>query len=145
MFKTYIDISRRDYIYYMVHDIITMHNGWDIITTVTRPDYIRIYFSYKWFQYGEVRELKKAVKNYAKRVTYYDRTSIPKYLFAQETRPSSEEFEKAITRLDNAGIQGNPEGEIVEYIIGENIEYIVGKNRDTIRCKISVHKNLRRN
>ena len=80
MFKTYIDISRRNCIYYMVHDIITMRNGWDVITTVTRPDHIRIYFSYKWFQYGKVRAFKKAVKNYAKRVAYYDRTAIPKYL-----------------------------------------------------------------
>ena len=86
MIKTYIDIPRRDHMYYMLHDIITMRNGWDVITTVTRPDNIRIYFSYKWFQYGKVRAFKKAVKNYAKRVTYYDHTYIPKYLFAQETK-----------------------------------------------------------
>lgn len=85
MFKTYIDIPILDYIYYTVHDIITMHNSWDVITTVTRQDHIRIYFSYKWFQYSKVQAFKKAVKNYAKRVTYYDRTSIPRYLFAQET------------------------------------------------------------
>lgn len=65
MFKTYIDIPRLDYIYYMVHDIITMHNSWSVITTVTRQDHIRIYFSYKWFQYGKVQAFKKAVKNYA--------------------------------------------------------------------------------
>lgn len=108
MFKTYIDISRRNYIYYMVHDIITMRNGWDVITTVTRPDHIRIYFTYKWFQYGKVRAFKKAVKNYAKRVTYYDSTSIPKYLFAQETRPSSDKFEKALTEFScTAAVQGD--------------------------------------
>ena len=80
MFKTYIDIPRRNYIYYVFRNIITMRDGWDVITTVTRPDHIRIYFSYKWFQYGKVRAFKKVVKNYAKRVTYYDLTSIPKYL-----------------------------------------------------------------
>lgn len=67
MFKTYIDISRRNYIYYMVHDIITMRNSWDVITTITRPNYIRIYFSYKWFQYGKVRAFKKAVKKLCKK------------------------------------------------------------------------------
>ena len=59
MFKTYIDIPRLDYIYYTVHDIITMHNSWSVITTVTRQDHIRIYFSYKWFQYGKVQAFKK--------------------------------------------------------------------------------------
>ena len=109
MIKTYVDIPRRDHIYYMFHDIITMRDGWDVITTVTRPDHIRIYFSYKWFQYGKVREFKKAVKNYAKRVTYYDRTAIPKYLFTQETRPYSEQCSKSIAGFTDAGIQGYPE------------------------------------
>ena len=108
--KTYIDIPRRDHIYYMFHDIITMRDGWDVITTVTRPDHIRIYFSYKWFQYGKVREFKKAVKNYAKRVTYYDRTNISKCLFPQGTTYSSEQYKKELARFAYAGIQGNPEG-----------------------------------
>ena len=107
MIKTYVDIPRRDHIYYMVHDIITMRNGWDVITTVTRPDHIRIYFSYKWFQYGKVLAFKKAVKNYAKRVTYYDRTAIPKYLFAQETRPSSDKLQEALAEFSyTAAVQG---------------------------------------
>lgn len=121
MIKTYVDIPRRDYIYYMVHDIITMRNGWDVITAVTRPDNIRIYFSYKWFQYGKVRAFKKAVKNYAKRVTYYDHTSIPKYLFAQETRPSSDKFEKALAEFSNtAAVQGCIRCGDIETITNEN-------------------------
>ena len=69
MFKTHIDIPRRNYIiYYMVLDIITMRNNWDVIaTTVTRPDNIRIYFLYKWFHYGKVRALKKKVKKLGKK------------------------------------------------------------------------------
>ena len=69
MFKTHIDIPRRNYIiYYMVLNIITMRNNWDVIaTTVTRPDHIRIYFLYKWFQYGKVRALKKEVKKLCKK------------------------------------------------------------------------------
>lgn len=82
-------------------------NGWPISTIITKPDSVSIYFSYKWFQYCEVRKFKKAVKNYAKRVTYYDRTSIPKYLFAQETRPSSDKLQEALTEFSyTAAVQG---------------------------------------
>lgn len=120
MFKTYIDISRRNYIYYMVHDIITMRNGWDVITTVIRPDHIRIYFSYKWFQYSKVQAFKKAVKNYAKRVTYYDRTSIPRYLFAQETISSSDKLQKALAEFSYiSAVQGSIRcGDIEAIVIG---------------------------
>jgi hypothetical protein len=104
----------------MVHDIITMRNGWDVITTVTRPDHIRIYFSYKWFQYGKVRAFKKAVKNYAKRVTYYDRTSIPRYLFAQETISSSDKLQKALAEFSyTSAVQGGIRcGDIEAIVIG---------------------------
>lgn len=121
MFKTYIDIPRLDYIYYAVHDIITMHNSWDVITTVTRPDHIRIYFSYKWFQYGKVRAFKKVVKNCAKRVTYYDRTSIPKYLFAQETRPSSDKLQEALAEFSyTAAVQGGIRCRDIEAIVNDD-------------------------
>jgi hypothetical protein len=106
----------------MVHDIIMMRNGWDVITTVTRPDHIRIYFSYKWFQYGKVRAFKKAVKNYAKRVTYYDRTSIPRYLFSQETRPSPDKFQKkALAEFSYAAaVQGGIRCGDIEAIVNDD-------------------------
>lgn len=110
MFKTYIDISRRNHIYYMVHDIITMRNGWDIITTITRPDHIRIYFSYKWFQYGKVRAFKKAVKNYEKQFQYYDTSDSLKLFIAQRDKLFSEQCKKAVAGFSHDGIQGNPEG-----------------------------------
>ena len=107
MFKTYIDIPRRDHMYYIVHDIIMQHNGWDIVTTVYRPNYVRFYFTYKWFQYGKVRAFKKAVKNYAKRVKYYDRTAIPRHVFTQETRTCPDKFEEALEEFANTTlIQG---------------------------------------
>ena len=121
MFKTYVDIPKRDHMYYMVHDIITMRNGWDVITTVTRPDHIRIYFSYKWFQYGKVRAFKKAVKNYAKRVTYYDRTYIPRYVFAQKTRQYSDKFEKALAEFSyTAAVQGDIRCGDIEAIVNDD-------------------------
>ena len=110
MFKTYIDISRRNYIYYMVHDIITMRNGWDVITTVTRPDHIRIYFSYKWFQYGNVRAFKKEVKKYEKQFQYYDTSDSLKLFIARRDKLFSEQCKKAIAGFSHDGIQGNPEG-----------------------------------
>jgi hypothetical protein len=98
-----------------------MRNGWDVITTVTRPDHIRIYFSYKWFQYGKVQAFKKAVKNYAKRITYYDRTSIPRYLFAQETRPSSDKLQEALAEFSyTAAVQGSIRCGDVEAIVNDD-------------------------
>ena len=64
MLKTYIYVPRLDYIYNMVHDLITLDNGWDVMTKIYKPNYVRFYFSYKWFQYCKVIKLKKAVKNY---------------------------------------------------------------------------------
>lgn len=122
MIKTYIDIPRRDHMYYIVHDIIMQHNGWDIVTTVYRPKYVRFYFTYKWFQYRKVQAFKKAVKKYAKRVTYYDRTAVPKYLFAQETRPYSDKLQEAFTRSSYATIQRDPEGRNDETTVNENKE-----------------------
>lgn len=121
MFKTYIDIPRLDYIYYMAHDIITLRNGWDVLTTVYKPHYVRFYFSYKWFQYGKVRAFKKAMKNYAKRVTYYDRTSIPKYLFAQETRPYSDKLREALAEFSHtAAVQGGIRCRDIEAIVNDD-------------------------
>ena len=122
MIKTCIDIPRRDHMYYIVHDIIMHHNGWDIVTTVYRPNYVRFYFTYKWFQYGKVQAFKKAVKNYAKRGPYYVHTSIPKYLFAQETRPYSDKLQEAFTRSSYATIQRDPEGRDGETTVNENKE-----------------------
>ena len=107
MIKTYVDIPRRDHIYYMVHDIITMRNGWDVITTVTRPDHIRIYFSYKWFQYGKVLAFKKAVKRFEKRNKWYYKPSIYADDFTKKTAFSTEQYKKALEEFANTTfIQG---------------------------------------
>ena len=108
MFKTYVDIPRRDHMYYMVHDIIMQHNGWDIVTTVYRPNYVRFYFTYKWFQYRKVQAFKKEARNYAKRVTYYNHTYIPKYLFAQGTGSYSDKLQEALAEFSyTAAVQGD--------------------------------------
>lgn len=84
MFKTCIIVPRvgqvPDTINHILDDI-----GWHVDTIIFEPDQVSFYVRYKWYQYYKVCAFKKAVKNYAKRVKYYDRTSIPRYLFSQET------------------------------------------------------------
>ena len=108
--KTCIDIPRRAHMYYMVHDIIMQHNGWDIVTTVYRPNYVRFYFTYKWFQYGNVQAFKKEARKYAKQVTYYDRVYCTKLFIAQRDKLFSENCAKAIARFSYATVQGDSEG-----------------------------------
>ena len=110
MIKTYIDVPRQDYIYHTVHDLITLDNGWDILTTVYKQNYVRFYFYYKWFQYGKIRALKKAVKNYEKQFQYYDTSNSLKLFIAQRDKLFSEQCKKAIAGFSHDGIQGNPEG-----------------------------------
>ena len=58
MLKTYIDVPRQDYIYHMVHDLITLDNGWDVLTTVYKPNYVRFYFSYKYWKEKKLTEVR---------------------------------------------------------------------------------------
>ena len=41
-------------------------NGWPISTIVTKPDSVRIYFSYKWYQYYNVCKVEREVKRFEK-------------------------------------------------------------------------------
>lgn len=122
MFKTYVDIPRWDYMYYTIHDSIMQHNGWDVITTIYKPNYVRFYFSYKWFQYANVQAFKKAVKDYAKQVTYYDATASLQRLLAKGAMSSSEQYKKAIAGFAN--ILRHPEGRDDETTVNEDGERI---------------------
>ena len=121
MLKTYIDVPRQDYIYHTVHDLITLDNGWDILTTVYKQNYVRFYFYYKWFQYGKIRALKKAVKNYEKQFQYYDTSNSLKLFIAQRDKLFSEQCKKAIAGFSYDGIQGNPEGRDDETTVNKEI------------------------
>ena len=121
MIKTYIDVPRQDYIYHTVHDLITLDNGWDILTTVYKQNYVRFYFYYKWFQYGKIRALKKAVKNYEKQFQYYDTSNSLKLFIAQRDKLFSEQCKKAIAGFSHDGIQGNPEGRDDETTVNKEI------------------------
>lgn len=121
MIKTYIDVPRQDYIYHTVHDLITLDNGWDILTTVYKQNYVRFYFYYKWFQYGKIRALKKAVKNYEKQFQYYDTSNSLKLFIAQRDKLFSEQCKKAIAGFSYDGIQGNHEGRDDETTVNKEI------------------------
>ena len=41
-------------------------NGWPISTIITKPDSVRIYFSYKWYQYYNVCKVEQDVKRFNK-------------------------------------------------------------------------------
>lgn len=127
MFKTCIIVPRvgqvPDTINHILDDI-----GWHVDTIIFEPDQVSFYVRYKWYQYYKVCAFKKAVKNYAKRITYYDRTSIPRYLFAQETRPYSDKLQEALAEFSYAAaVQGGFEC--------RNVKDIMNKNSVTIGYK----------
>lgn len=120
MFKTCIIVPRvgqvPDTINHILDDI-----GWHVDTIIFEPDQVSFYVRYKWYQYYKVCAFKKAVKNYAKRVTYYDSTSIPRYLFAQETRPSSDKLQEALAEFSyTAAVQGSIRCGDVEAIVNDD-------------------------
>lgn len=121
MFKTYVDVPRRDYIYYTVHDIITLCNNWDLVTTVYTTNHVRLYFRYKWYQYAKVQAFKKAVRNYAQHTTYYDDSAKLRNFLAQRTMSPTEKYKKALEEFAYANfIQGGIRCRDVEAITDKN-------------------------
>ena len=51
-------------------------NGWPISTIITKPDSVRIYFSYKWYQYYNVCKVEQAVKRFEKLNKCYYKSDI---------------------------------------------------------------------
>lgn len=119
MFKTCISVAAVGKAPDIVKNMIDKM-GWPISTIVIELDRVSYYVQYKWYQYYKVCAFKKAVKNYAKRVKYYDRTSIPRYLFSQETRQPSDKFQKALAEFSyTAAVQGGIRcGDIEAIVIG---------------------------
>ena len=121
MFKTYVDVPRRDYIYYTVHDIITLRNNWDLVTTVYTTNHVRLYFCYKWYQYAKVQAFKKAVRNYAQHTMYYDESAKLWNFLAQRTTSPAEKYKKALEEFAYTNlIQGGIRCRDVEAITDKN-------------------------
>lgn len=71
MFKTFVDVSINKQLPLwpeIIMDAIAIDRGWEILAFIPRRKYVRIYFSYKWFQFIDVLMLKRTVKNCEKRL-----------------------------------------------------------------------------
>ena len=82
--------------------------GWPIYAIITKPDSVRIYFSYKWYQYHNVFKVKQAVKRFEKRNKWYYKPSIYVDDFTKKTSCSAEQCKKALAEFDRTiVIQGD--------------------------------------
>lgn len=75
--------------------------GWPIYAIITKPDSVRIYFSYKWYQHHNVFKVKQVVKRFEKRNKWYYKPSIYVDDFTKKTACSAEQYKKALAEFDN--------------------------------------------
>ena len=102
--------------------------GWSIYAIITKPDSVRIYFSYKWYQYHNVFKVKQAVKRFEKRNKWYYKSSIYADDFTKKTAFSTEQYKKALEEFANTTfIQGG--------IRCRNVEAITNKDGTIIGYK----------
>ena len=77
-------------------------NGWPISTIITKPDSVRIYFSYKWYQYYNVCTVKQAVKRFEKLNKWYYKPDIYVDDFTKKTAFSaSRSIQKELEEFAN--------------------------------------------
>ena len=93
MIKTCISVSAVGKAPEIVKGFIDKY-GWSIYAIITKPDSVRIYFSYKWYQYHNVFKVKQAVKRFEKRNKWYYKPSIYVDDFTKKTAFSAEQYKK---------------------------------------------------
>ena len=93
MLKTYVSVIAIGKASEIVKGFIDK-NGWPISTIITKPDSVKIYFSYKWYQYHNVFKVKQAVKRFEKRNKWYYKPSIYADDFTKKTAFSAEQYKK---------------------------------------------------
>lgn len=71
-------------------------NGWPISTIITKPDSVRIYFSYKWYQYYNVCKVEQAVKRFEKLNKWYYNPDIYVDDFTKKTEFSAKQYKKVL-------------------------------------------------
>ena len=71
-------------------------NGWPISTIITKQDSVRIYFSYKWYQYYNVCKVEQAVKRFEKLNKWYYKPDIYVDDFTKKTAFSAEQYKKVL-------------------------------------------------
>ena len=103
-------------------------NGWPISTIITKPDIVKIYFSYKWYKYNNVLKVKQAVKRFEKRNKWYYKPNIYADDFTKKTAFSTEQYKKALEEFANTTfLQGG--------ISCRNVEAITNKDGTIIGYK----------
>ena len=106
MLKTYVSVIAIGKAPEIVKGFIDK-NGWPISTIITKPDSVKIYFSYKWYQYHNVFKVKQAVKRFEKRNKWYYKPSIYADDFTKKTAFSAEQYKKELEEFTNTiDIQG---------------------------------------
>ena len=106
MLKTYVSVASIGKAPEIVKGFIDK-NGLPISTIITKPDSVRIYFYYKWYQYHNVFKVKQAVKRFEKRNKWYYKPSIYVDDFTKKTAFSSEQYKKELEEFANTiDIQG---------------------------------------
>ena len=127
MLKTYVSVIAIGKAPEIVKGFIDK-NGWPISTIITKPDSVKIYFSYKWYQYHNVFKVKQAVKRFEKRNKWYYKPNIYADDFTKKTEFSTEQYKKALEEFANtAFIQGG--------IRFRNVEAITNKDGTIIGYK----------
>ena len=110
MLKTYVSVAAIGKAPEIVKGFIDK-NGWPISTIITKPDSVRIYFSYKWYQYYNVYKVKQAVKRFGrfkKLNKWYHKPNIYVDEFTKKTAFSSEQYKKELEEFANTiAIQGD--------------------------------------
>ena len=71
-------------------------NGWPISTIITKPDSVKIYFSYKLYQHHKVCKVEQAVKRFEKLNKCYYKSDIYADDFTKKTAFSAEQYKKVL-------------------------------------------------
>ena len=106
MLKTYVSVSAIGKAPEIVKGFIDK-NGWPISTIITKPDSVRIYFSYKWYQYYNVCMVKQEVKRHYKPNRFKKLNKFYVDDFTKKTALSSEQHKKELEEFANTiDVQG---------------------------------------
>ena len=106
MLKTYVSVIAIGKAPEIVKGFIDK-NGWPISTIITKPDSVKIYFSYKWSQYNNVFKVKQAVKRHYKPNRFKKLNKFYVDYFTKKTALSSEQYKKELEEFTNTiDIQG---------------------------------------
>ena len=104
-------------------------NGWPISTIITKPDSVRIYFSYKWYQYYNVFKVEQAVKRFEKLNKWHYKPDIYVDDFTKKTAFSAEQYKKVLEEFGSTiVIQGGIGCGDVEAITNDDGVVIEHKN-----------------